>query len=319
VLPDSTLLEEIALPEVNFQRGTLWQKTVDLTRHAIQSGALISIATDYEIIEDHTVPFILRVVLNLQRKDIDRQQQSVKEAEGKPANPFLPYDPDLFVADISNSHLCLLNKFNVVNHHLLLITRNFEPQESLLTLADFTALARCLDEFDSLAFYNSGAASSASQPHKHLQLITLPMTAEGPSLPIKAQIEALPTQAEIARLPVFPFVHGCVRFELGDGHSTEALAQTLLDTYYRLLHALGLSQTAVPDRPPTSAYNLLATRQWMLMVPRSQSAYGDIAPNALGFVGAILVRSNEQLEQVKAMGPISILQRLTYPLGATQV
>ena len=311
--PDSPLLEGSTLPEVNFQRGTLWQKTVDRTRHALKSGALIPIATDYEIVEDHTVPFIVRVVLNLQRKDADRQQQSAKEAEGKPANPFLPYDPDLFVTDISSTHLCLLNKFNVVNHHLLLITRNFESQESLLTLADFAALARCLDEFDNLAFYNSGAASGASQPHKHLQLIPLPMTPEGPSLPIAAQIEMLSTQAEITKLPAFPFAHGCVRFELGDGHRPTALAQTLLDTYYRLLSALGLSQTAIPDRPPTSAYNLLATREWMLMVPRSQLAYGDISANSLGFAGTILVRSAEQLEQVKAIGPIATLQRLTYP------
>ncbi|NIO40609.1 MAG: phosphorylase, partial [Burkholderiales bacterium] len=38
-------------------------------------------------------------------------------------NPFLPYGKDLFVSDISETHLALLNKFNVIDYHLLIVTR----------------------------------------------------------------------------------------------------------------------------------------------------------------------------------------------------
>ena len=69
----------------------------------------------------------------------------------------------------------LLNKYNVVPHHLLIITRHFESQESALTQADFQALWTCLAEYDSLGFYNSGESAGASQPHKHLQTVPLPM------------------------------------------------------------------------------------------------------------------------------------------------
>ncbi len=51
------------------------------------------------------------------------------EPEPKPKkNPFLPYEPDLFVGDISESHLVVLNKFPIVEGHLLIITRNFREQ-----------------------------------------------------------------------------------------------------------------------------------------------------------------------------------------------
>ena len=46
----------------------------------------------------------------------------------------------MFVADVSDTHLCLLNKFNVIEHHLLIVTRKFEHQETLLTVRDFQAV-----------------------------------------------------------------------------------------------------------------------------------------------------------------------------------
>ena len=64
----------------------------------------------------------------------------------------------MFVADISATHVCLLNKFTVIPDHLLLVTRAFEEQEDRLNLADFAALAACLSEFAGLGFYNAGTA-----------------------------------------------------------------------------------------------------------------------------------------------------------------
>ena len=41
--------------------------------------------------------------------------------------------------------------------------------------ADFDALARGLAAIDGLAFYNGGTVAGASQPHKHLQLVPVPL------------------------------------------------------------------------------------------------------------------------------------------------
>lgn len=57
----------------------------------------------------------------------------------KPANPFLPYDENLWVAHLSATHTLLLNKFNVVAHHTLVVTREYEPQEAPLSPQDMAA------------------------------------------------------------------------------------------------------------------------------------------------------------------------------------
>ena len=60
--------------------------------------------------------------------------------QNKPANPFLPYNDQLWVAHLSSTHTLLLNKYNVVAHHLLVVTRSFESQLDSLQLADFGAV-----------------------------------------------------------------------------------------------------------------------------------------------------------------------------------
>lgn len=57
----------------------------------------------------------------------------------KRPNPFLPYDEQLWVAHLSATHTLLLNKFNLVAHHTLVVTREFEAQEAPLSAADLAA------------------------------------------------------------------------------------------------------------------------------------------------------------------------------------
>ena len=54
-------------------------------------------------------------------------------------NPFLPYEEELWVRHLSQTHTLLLNKFNVVAHHLICVTRKFEQQTQPLTAADLEA------------------------------------------------------------------------------------------------------------------------------------------------------------------------------------
>jgi sulfate adenylyltransferase (ADP) / ATP adenylyltransferase len=146
--------------------GTLWQTIQARTVSAIANGSLLSIPTNYEIIEQDGLSFLVRTLANLQRKETAKVEQLQQTAAtGKPSNPFLPYEQNLFVADLSPTHVAILNKFNVVDHHLLIITRAFEPQENALTAADFAALWTGLTEIDGLAFYNGGkVAGSRSSP-----------------------------------------------------------------------------------------------------------------------------------------------------------
>ncbi|MEO0373119.1 MAG: DUF4922 domain-containing protein [Cyanobacteria bacterium P01_A01_bin.17] len=280
--------------------GRLWNQIVYRTQQAITCGALQSISTVTERIEQQGLNFVVRVSDNIARK------VSVSKKSKNKRNPFLPYEEELFVADLSPTHVALLNKFNVVDHHLLVITRHFEPQESWLTLPDFKALANCLAEVDGLAFYNGGRAAGASQGHKHLQIVPLPLI-ENDSFATPLGALAMTPSMLQGRLEL-PFLHGIVPLSVDWTASPQAVATELMQTYRSLYEAVGL-----PAEDHPQPYNLLVTRRWMLLVPRSQESHAHISVNALGFAGSLFVRDNDQLERLKQIGPMALLQQVTYP------
>lgn len=285
---------------VSLPPGTLWPRVITQTQSALENGALQPIATEIHSLEEQGVNFLVRILANLERKAQAKKLQTTTKP--KDFNPFLPYDANLFVGDLSATHVCLLNKFNAVDHHLLIITRDFEEQENLLNLEDFTAAVLALTEIDGLVFYNSGKLAGASQRHKHLQLVPLPLVDTNISFPLEPWFlaamgagKSLPFQQAIAPCP-----QNCQS-------EPEKLAAHLEITYRQLLQQLDLWQ---PASPKPKAYNLLMTRQWLMLIPRSQESYNGIEVNALGFVGALLVRNTSQLEQLQTIGPFTLLKKV---------
>jgi sulfate adenylyltransferase (ADP) / ATP adenylyltransferase len=295
------------------QPGTLWPKIVDRCDRALQCGALLSIPTEFEFVEQNGVRFMVRTLVNLARKDEARQaQERLTSAGDRSFNPFLPYDEDLFVMDISDTHVCILNKFNVVDRHLLIITRAFEAQESLLTWSDFAAMWACLAEFDGLVFYNAGKIAGASQPHKHLQIVSLPLIPSEPhQIPIAPLLTSAVFQGEIATIPDLPFVHAFSKLDPLWANAPLQAAEATLGCYHRLLKAI-CRRDGEEDEMELSpcAYNLLATREWMLLVLRSQESFESISVNSLGFAGTLLVRNQEQMQVLKACGPMELLKQV---------
>jgi ATP adenylyltransferase len=290
--------------------GTLWSQTKEQTEQALKSGALQPIPTRYEFVEQSGVQFFVRIS-DLTRKDEDRKQQDEAAVSGKRANPFLPYNENMFVTNVSDTHVCLLNKFNVVDYHLLIVTRAFEEQESLLTLQDFEAMWACLNEVEGLVFYNSGEPAGASQRHKHLQLVPFPLAPGLLKIPMEPALKAAQVQDPVEKISIFPFKHGLIQFESQLAELPLSRAKTTLNHYYTLLQSVDLLPDGeiTPDSRP-APYNLLITREWMLIVPRSQSHYEAIPVNSLGFAGALLVRNEQQLKLLKDRGPIAILKNV---------
>jgi len=295
--------------ESMLQPGTLWSKTVQTTKKARQSGALKSIETEYHLVEQQDISFIVRTLANIARKEQAGQQQRQQEKKtGKKINPFLPYEQELFVGNLSDSHLCLLNKFNVVDRHLLIVTRAFEPQTDLLNLADFQALSYCLQEIDGLAFFNGGKTAGASQSHKHLQLIPLPFLADVVHDPLEKAIAKITFKDDLGKLNCFPFRHGIARLNFED-NSPQAIANfadSILQKYRALLDYVGLEVSKDTQIQP-EAYNFLATRNWMMVVPRSQESFQNISINSLGFAGSLFVRDRSALSLLKEITPLKLL------------
>ena len=286
---------------------TLWHRVKQQTDYALNCGALLSIPTEFEFVEQDGVSFLVRILSNLARKNAAKKKQDKQAAAGKDFNPFLPYEQDLFVSEISDTHVCILNKFNVVDYHLLMITRDFEEQESLLTLTDFAAMWACLAGMDGLAFYNSGKLAGASQRHKHLQLVPLPFTASQPQIPI-APLLTSANQDKIATIPGLPFIHAFASLQPAWVDSPLTGAEATLAIYHKLLRAVGLG--VVDGDKVSGAYNLLATREWMMIVPRSQEHFHTISVNSLGFAGALLVKNETEMQLLKQHGPMTILKEV---------
>ncbi len=277
----------------------LWPRTLSTTRHALSTGALQPIATESRTLEEQGISFQVRVLGRAHLKD-DRAKREKPRAA--PFNPFENPDPDLVVGELPPSHVCLLNKFNVVEHHLLIVTRAFEEQESPLTAADFEALALCMTGLDGLAFYNSGETAGASQRHKHLQLIP-PLGPDGLRAPMEKLLSPPPAREHITTLPVLDFAHavtGLGQWEASPGRD----AARMLEAYHSLLAELGMGQALPP-------YNLLATRDWMMLVPRPRAEAHGINVNAMGFAGSLLVKTQEQLQQLQELGSLELLRQVS--------
>lgn len=294
------------------QPGTLWEKIVWCTEQALACGALQPIPTQSTVIDQAGISFLVRILENLARKETAKRQQDRQAALGKDFNPFLPYDPDLFVADCSETHLYLLNKYNVVAHHLLIVTRHFVDQETRLTREDFTALWLALTEIDGLGFYNSGRVAGASQRHKHLQVVPLPLSA-AERVPIEAAFTLADWQNPIVRSAVLPFRHAAMPLSWNPDASLQAVVEQTLTAYETLMTDLNLLS---PDSQLLGAYNLLITRQWMLIIPRQQEQFETISVNSLGFAGTLFVRDAVQLERLQTIGPLTLLQQVAVPLAA---
>lgn len=304
--------ESVTNPKSNarLQAGTLWEKTRAKTISARECGALRSIETEYHLIEQDDIQFVVRTLSNLAFKEKARKKQQQQEKKsGKRVDPFLPYEPELFVGDLSDSHICLLNKFNVVDHHLLIVTRAFEEQTDLLNLQDFNALWFCMQEVDGLAFFNGGKTAGASQRHKHLQLIPLPFLGDVVHLPIDQVIAKIDFANSVGKIASFPFCHAIARLNLSINDSPQTASKTMLQKYHALLNQI-YSNTNIQIQKQPGAYNFLATREWMLLVPRVQEAYQNISINSLGFAGSLFVRDRAALELLKDLTPIKLLAKV---------
>ena len=285
--------------EIRLAPGTLRAALRRRTQHALDVGALEPITTHTRRIDDG-MRFVVRQLASVERK---RRAGLMQRSTGE--NPFLPYDEDLFVGDITDTHVGLLNKFNVVDRHLLIVTRVFEAQESALERADFLALAACLAQVDGIGFYNAGEIAGASQPHKHLQLVPAPLDVGPDRMPLEPLLGAggLGPPGELGRVATLPFSHVAARLAAHESPESAAACHTAL--YRRMLIASGL------DAAQPAPYNLIVTRQHMLLVPRRHERFESISVNALGFVGSLLVRNEAEWSRLGAHGPMAVLRHVS--------
>jgi ATP adenylyltransferase len=277
----------------------LAQATRRMSERARDSGALIPLDTKVRRLVANDIPFLVRVSNEIQRKGPASEPH---QTTGDPFTP--PYEADLFVGHLSPTHAALLNKFNVLDDHLLLVTRDWEEQAAMLTRADYEALLLGLAGVDGLAFYNGGAEAGASQPHKHLQLVPLPLADDAAGLPLDNVFEDATWHQGIGRAETLPFEHRIMPFERRWLEAPQTHAVSLQDAVETLWRELGFNPRA--ERQPVP-YNLLATRRWLWLVPRTVAGWRGLPVNALGYAGALIAQDEACYQRLQQLGPLNLL------------
>jgi ATP adenylyltransferase len=184
-------------------------------------------------------------------------------------------------------------------------------------MGDFAALWQCLAEKEALVFYNAGKIAGASQSHKHLQLIALPIANANPQLPIQRLLEALSGDGSPRIVAGLPWVHRALRWPFEPSADPFAKAEFSFRQYRTMLADVGLNGTLEPETcPQAGPYNLLATREWMILIPRSSELFDSISINALGFAGTFFLKDEEQLRKLREAGPMAALRSVGVPWSA---
>ncbi|KZT72235.1 hypothetical protein DAEQUDRAFT_755402 [Daedalea quercina L-15889] len=234
---------------------------------------------------------------------------------GKP-DPFAPpYIPGLYLGDIRDEeegteYVILFNKYAVMRHHILLVTKEFQSQTAPLLPSDLVqtylfllAAQRAGRRY--FAFYNCGDLSGASQPHKHLQLI--PVEDDGPPVERLARRTKIDYPDRAFALNNLPYANHVRRLPSSLCSATyDDLERELSGAFLSLLDLVISTARHDPDYPAgTPSYNVILTLEHMHLIPRKKENHTleetgeQLSVNSLGYAGMLLVKSERELEVVK--------------------
>ena len=268
-----------------------WQRAREVSEQARRGGALVPLDTRVLALPG-VEPFVVRQLLS-------SAPRHLRQGGPRP-NPFLPWDRPLQVELIEPGHVLLLNKYPVQEAHLLVITRDWRPQGGWIDISDWQAVVQVSQDTGGLWFFNSGARSGASQPHRHLQL--LPRRQGEPSCPLAPRFLAQLAGAEAAWNWAYRLsrrTDPCGGSDLAALYGAHALA-------------LGLGDPRL-DGEPRHPYNLLFDDQWFLTVRRIREHGAGFSVNALGFAGFLLSTEGSDTGWLEAHGPWSLLEHVAAP------
>lgn len=253
-----------------------WANAEKVAQTALLSGDLMPIGTEPQLINQDGIDYFLH---------LKSENSAIKFApKPKDFNPFLPYEEAMFVDIAGDDHVCLLNKFPVLSPHLLICSNDFIAQTAPLEASDFGAWLLGLDNDKALGFYNGGKTAGASQPHRHMQLIQTELPIE--SLIVNQQL---------------PFQH-----QLFDYANTSLTGDKLYQDYIAGMNTLGLYHST-----ECKPYNILLTKRWMLIIPRTRNNVDGIFANGINYSGHFLLAHEDQIRWLQNYGVLRFLADCT--------
>lgn len=315
----------------SFSSSSLLHSIEEKSLHARRSGALQTIPTRCQLIKDTNAPSDERgkpllFPVRIKTEGGVYNKPDVLSDNLRKRDPFVPpYEEDLFVEwDFSvgpahsprSKHVLVLNKYNVLPNHALIVTTDFQPQTDPLNERDFEVFWRSVDNVRGFGFYNCGANAGPSQPHKHMQVVPLPLE-DGTELPLLRVLDEQTSRhadhGAPFTLPQFPFNHAVCRLPK---HLCEAdsqmIGRDLAEMYRRLLAAIHKSTGENEQELQTNGHhNVLLSPRWMLVVPRTREGMDGLSGNGLVFAGVFFTKDQQLCNKLADIGPINFLTRIT--------
>jgi sulfate adenylyltransferase (ADP) / ATP adenylyltransferase len=258
----------------------------ELRLNALAKGSLAPFLVNWYLINEAETEFVISVNQNLGNKPYNRGNSTSK-------SPFLPpFEEGLLVESIkisSDSHRLLLNKFPVLDIHLLITSKDFRNQHGPFTVEDISVSLETLEIVgtDGLAFYNHGANSGYSQEHFHMQVVNLEKFPLKPVY-INGSTESLGFRVEV--------IH-----EL-----RKKTAQEILLEIESILKKLDLSWNH------DQSFNFLWTSDFFVVIPRSKSRIQEngLSGNGLCFTGNLYTKTEEEFKILQSFGVLNLLKEL---------
>lgn len=243
-------------------------------------------------------------------------------------NPFANPEPELTIVDPygpNDQFRLVLNKFPTLAEHFMMITREFKSQDTPLDLDElvgtYSVLSKLYEDDEDrewFAFYNCGPESGASQPHKHVQFMTLPKSRKFTAWPAKLskKLEAFRPndRKEPLNDPELPFAHFVAKLpeksviEL----DPEELSFYFISLLQRVLTVLKEHEKNVPS------YNFVLTTEYMMLVPRLNGKVGTIGLNTCGYMGLVLCKNQEDVNYSSEKGLCWLLEQGGFPNEAQE-
>lgn len=288
---------------------------------ALAEGELNYFPTQVTILYANKVPFQLRFSPALANKP--KGPPAPKEPGRKPFNPFEDPTPALRVTDLGDAHRLVLNKFAVVPEHFILATTAFKAQTHVLEAGDLAATMACIEAYGDedkasttggglFAFFNCGAFSGASQPHRHIQLLPIARMRDGlEGVGDQTSWDVLADKLGTHRPPFATFSE-CVRPDM----SAAELHAAYLRLYRRACRAVarhggegGGDQEAPETGEARISYNMAMTRRTLVVSPRlaegadvaasSGRVLGTMSLNGTVLAGTALVKSELEWDTLR--------------------
>tara|TARA_Y100001933_G_C18928819_1_gene534388 strand:+ start:104 stop:934 length:831 start_codon:yes stop_codon:yes gene_type:complete len=271
-------------------KETYWNKALKKTDFSIYKKSLFPIKTIDISDEFHNFSdFIIRKLdSNFFRKN---------STYGPKENPFKPWDEILEIDSIGEYHQLILNKYPVQAGHILLITKNWKPQNGWLEKEDWSAIKKVNDDTSGLWFFNSSREAGASQPHRHIQL--LPRKSSEKKCPRYNWFEKLINiKCKNSKLSKNIIVE---RFNFNED------IDNIYSQYLEISKKIGLGNPRI-DEKPIKPYNIVLTDKWIAIIKRSKDNIYGYSVNGLGFAGYLLVTKISDISYLKENGPEKLLE-----------